>query len=336
MTPANAAHIRTLQARIRKLQPEIARAYLRALRQIGELLTTAELEALVAGRLTLTELFSNESMARVTAGYRAAIRESVQDGARLTLPDVRAAAPRIAGVFNFLDPRVITAIRAIETRALDTLTEQVREVTRAFVENGIRDGKGIPEIARQLRTTIGIAPHQERYVENLARELRTMSPRFKDRVLRDKRFDRLILRAIREGQPLTEAKIEQISAAYLRRFASHNTEVVTRQVTIDAYREANRLSWEQAVADGYLDADSLVKVWVHSDIVKTPRPEHVALDGTAVRYDRPFPNGQQIPGLSDWGCQCSARYEVRPTRRVPAPPRITSRRFAGAAFAGAL
>jgi hypothetical protein len=330
VTPANAAHLRTLRARIRKLQPDIARAYLRALRQIGELLTEAELADIVAGRLTLTEVFSNESMARVTAGYRAAIRESVQDGARLTLPDVRAVVPRIAGAFNFLDPRVITAIRGLETSAMDTLTEQVREVSRAYIENGIRDGKGVPAMARELRTVIGLAPHQDRYVENLARELRELSPRFKDRVLRDKRYDRLIVRAIKEGKPLSEAKIEQIASAYRRKFTAHNTEVVTRQITLDSFREANRLSWEQAVTDGYLDADSLEKVWVHSGLPKDPRPEHVALDGTAVRYDQAFPNGQQVPGAGDFGCSCSARYQVRPTRRLPAPPRITPRRFAGA------
>lgn len=330
MTPANAAHLRTVQARIRKLQPDIARAYLRALRQIAALLTTEELEAVVAGRLTLTELFSNESLARATAGYRAAIRESVQEGARLVLPDIRSQVPRVAAVFNFLDPRVITAVRGLETSAMATLTEQVREVSRAYIENGIRDGKGVPAMARQLRTVIGLAPHQERYVDNLARELRELSPDFKRRVLRDKRYDRIILRAIREGKPLSEAKVEQIASAYRRRFTAHNTEVVTRQITLDSFREANRLSWEQAVADGYLDADSLVKVWVHSGLPKDPRPEHVALSGTAVRYDRPFPNGQQVPGESDWGCGCSARYEVRPTRRIAAPPRITARRSAGA------
>ena len=330
MTPANAAHLRTVQARIRKLQPEIARAYLRALKQIAELLTTEELEAVVAGRRTLTELFSNESLGRAAASYRAAIRNSVQDGARLVLPDLRAAAPRIAVVFNFLDPRVITAIRALDTAAMATLTANVREVSRAYIENGIRDGKGVPAMARELRSVIGMAPHQERYVDNLARELRELSPRFKDRVLRDKRFDRLIVRAIKEGKPLPEGKIEQISAAYRRKFTAFNTEVVTRQITLDSFREANRLSWEQAVADGYIDADSLVKVWVHSPIVKEPREDHKALDGTSVAYDRQFP-GPGSPG--GWGCQCSVRYEVRPTRRIPAPARMTagaSRRFAGA------
>ncbi|WP_353268015.1 hypothetical protein [Gemmatimonas sp.] len=331
MTPANAAHIRTVQARIRKLQPDIARAYLRALRQIADLLTTEELEDIVAGRRTFAELFSDESLARATAGYRGAIRQSVQDGARLVVPDLRAQVPRIAAVFNFLDPRVIQAIRALETSAMDTLAAQVREVARAYVENGIRDGKGIPAMARELRTVIGIAPHQERYVDNLARELREMSPRFKDRVLRDKRYDRLILRAIKEGKPLSEPKIAQIASAYTRKFSAYNTEVVTRQITLDSFREANRLSWEQAVADGYVDADSVFKVWVHSGLPKDPRPEHVALNGTAVRYNQPFPNGQQVPGEGQFGCGCSARFEVRPVRRLAAPPRITSRRFAGAA-----
>lgn len=46
-------------------------------------------------------------------------------------------------------------------------------------------------------------------------------------------------------------------------------------------------------------------MYVHSDAVKHPRPEHLALDGLVLRWDDPFwdkffpPNG--------WGCQCSIR-----------------------------
>lgn len=46
-------------------------------------------------------------------------------------------------------------------------------------------------------------------------------------------------------------------------------------------------------------------MYVHSDAVKHPRPEHQALDGLVLRWDDPFwatffpPNG--------WGCQCSIR-----------------------------
>lgn len=46
-------------------------------------------------------------------------------------------------------------------------------------------------------------------------------------------------------------------------------------------------------------------MYVHSDAVRHPRPEHLALDGLVLRWDDPFwdtffpPNG--------WGCQCSIR-----------------------------
>lgn len=46
-------------------------------------------------------------------------------------------------------------------------------------------------------------------------------------------------------------------------------------------------------------------MYVHSDAVKHPRPEHLALDGLVLRWDDPFWNTFFPP--NGWGCQCSIR-----------------------------
>lgn len=324
MTPADAALLRKVQARIRRLQPAIAAALIASLDRLQDLITEREFRAFLNGETTVDALLSDTVIARAFVGYRTAIRSAVQNGVRLTIPDIPVRtgreAPTVTALFNFLDPRVIDGIRGLETAAINTLAEQTKEVVRAYVENGIRDGKNVRDIARGLRSVIGLAPHQEKYVSNLERELRELSPKFRDRVLRDRRYDRTILKAIESGKPLSEKQISDITSAYRRRFAAHNTEVVTRQTTIDAFRVGRRTAWESAVELGYIDGDTLFRVWVHSDVVEQPRPEHVALDGTEVPWDQPYPNGQMEAGLADWGCQCTDRYVVRARRAAVAAP----------------
>ncbi len=324
MNAKNAALIRKVQAQLRALQPELADALLRSLDEIIELIPADELRAMLAGKLPVGSVLEAGLLARGFGAYRAAIRAAVELSVRLTIPDLPKLAtrtPSVAVLFNFLDPVVIDAVRSIENKALATLTDNVKETVRAYVENGIRDGKGVPEMARGLRSVIGIAPHQERYVDNLVKELRELSPKFKARVLRDRRFDSTITRAITTGTPIPEAKIQQIAAAYRKRFGAFNTQVVTRQATIDAFRTGNKLSWDGAVENGYVDGDTLWRRWLHSDVSEVPRPEHLALDGTEVRYNEPFANGDDIPGLGDFGCNCSAEYFVRtPKGRIATSP----------------
>lgn len=327
MTRENAALIRRVQARLRKLQPDLAAALLASLDRIVELLPESQLIELLSGSVGVDSVLTSTLLARGFIPYRAAIRAAVESGVRLTIPDlpkiVGRAAPRVSTLFNYLDPVVIDAVRSLENKALATLTDNVRGVTRAFVENGIRDGLNVNDMARGLRTTIGMAPHQQRYVSNLERELRELSPKFQRRELRDKRFDKTILRHIEQGKPIPEEKIRQIADAYRRKFTAHNTEVVTRQTAIDSYREGQRLSWHSAVENGFVDGDTLGREWVHSDIVETPRPEHVALDGTVVRWNQPYPNGQLSAGSGDHGCQCADRFFVMSpaqSRRIAAGP----------------
>ncbi len=313
MTKANATLLRRIEARVRQLRPELAAALLASLARVQDVLTERELRDVVRGQASIESLFTEAVIARAFLPQQRAIRAAVEEAVRLTVPDfpMRVSKGEASVLFDYLNPRVIVAIRELETPALATLTEMVKETTRAFVENGLRDGRPPSAVARQLRSVIGIAPHQAVYVANLEAELRNLDAAVLDRKLRDHRFDKTILRAIDSGKPLTEAQVEQITSAYRRRFTAFNTDVVTRQTTLDAYRVGQRLAWDGAIETGLIDGDDLWRTWVHFDPQANPRPEHQAKDGETVRYDQPYSDGTYTAGIGAWGCHCNDRYSTR-------------------------
>lgn len=317
MTKADIALLRRVQARIRRLRPDLAAALLQSLDAVRDLLTEAEVRDLLAGRTSFAALFSDVALVRALAPYRAALRKTVEASVRLTIPDLPVPKTATAEVlFDYLNPKVVTALREFETTALGTLTEQVRESTRIFVESGLRSGAAPREVARQLRTVIGIAPHQERFVQNYERDLRELNVRALGRELTDARYDTAVRKAIASGTPLTEAQITKRVDIYRRNFANYNTEVVTRQVTVDAYRNGQRLAWQGAVDNGFLDHEGLWRTWVHSDAVTTPRPDHLARDGETVRFDQPYSDGSMVAGLGFFNCECTDRYSTRAPKQA--------------------
>jgi hypothetical protein len=294
------------------LRPDMVAAILKAFRTIRESLDDAEIAKLVAtGALDqiVRDVVSDTLLDRSLLPVRYRIRQTVERGFRYAVPDLPAAG-KIDGVisvaFDHLSPNVITAVRTLETSALDTLKSDVKEVVRAFVENGLRDGKAPKVIARGLRDVIGLAPNQERYVANLRAELE--EGRFADaarRQLIDKRFNLAKLDAL---SPAARAKrVDTVVESYRKSYIAFNADVNTKTAVFDSYKLGQRLAFEDAAAQGIVDRDRLTKRWV-GVMDEKERPEHVAMQNQTVAFDDLFSNGENIPGDSTFNCRCIAVY----------------------------
>lgn len=312
MTPAARAFFDSFHRRAGRLSPEAAAALLKAWRRIAESYSEREMASLIAtGRIErlLAQAFSEAKLDAALAPVRDRIRGAVSEGVRFTgqqLP--RAAAREIVVAFNILSPDVITAVRALETRALGALKDDVRETVRAYVENGLRDGVAPRTVARQLRSVIGLAPNQEAAVRNFERMLRDGDREALTRALRDRRFDATLNKAFgADGKALTQAQIETMTAAYRKRMVAFNANTISRTTTLDSMKLGQRLSIDKAIELGVYDADRLKKTWV-GVMDERERPEHVAMEGDTVAYDASFSNGEMIPGESSYNCRCLARY----------------------------
>jgi hypothetical protein len=209
--------------RVSRLEPEVALAVLAVFRTVVASLKDAEIARLIASgafeRIT-THILSESLLDRATASLRQQLRRTTETSFRLNVPYLPKAGKidgTVAVFFDRLNPRVIDALRTLETRVITTLNEDIRETVRQHLARGIEAGAAPRTIAKGLRDVIGLSPRGEQAVANFETMLREGDREALTRLLRDRRFDRTLERAFGpDGKGLTEKQIDSMVSAYRR------------------------------------------------------------------------------------------------------------------------
>ncbi len=323
MTSAELRFWEALQRRTAELEPEVRRAIAKAFRFVQqELGSDAALTQFVktggVDRVT-TQLLSDQNLDRAFAAADREVQRTVMRGAQAEAVHIPGA--RLHGLlsvgFDVLNPKVVTAIRQLDTRVMQTLKDGIRETVRTRIQLGLEAGEGPLSIARDLRDVIGMAPNQLAAVQNFERMLREGDTEALTRELRDHRFDATLRNALGpDGKGLTETQITKMTEAYRTRMIAWNAETNARTATIDALKLGQSLAWDNAVENGVVDGSRLWKTWI-GRMDSRERPSHVAMEGDTVRYNDPYSNGQQIPGDDEYNCRCASLYRVMPVNFKP-------------------
>ena len=247
---------------------------------------------------------------------------------------IAAGIPASAGVLGF-DGRAVRA----EQWARQHVGGLIREVTaeqvsvvRAAITAQIEAGRGPRAIITEIvgRVTpqgrrggiIGLTERQAGYAANARAELESLSRNYFTRTRRDRRFDRMVDKAIREGKPLSAADVDRITGRYRDRLLAYRAETVARTESITALRAGRDEGIRQAVEQGIIAENRVKRVWDATGDART-RPDHAAMHGTEVDgLDAPFvlPDGSQMmhPGDTSRGaaadqtinCRCVQRFQV--------------------------
>ena len=295
---------RRVHARASALVPESTRDFLRAFdvlranltgRQIEEWIAAGAVDRLIAYALT------DADFATAFSGYRARIQLVTRDAAAYFGKSIPGVPVKTVGVaFDYLNPRVVDAVRQLDSKIMQTLATDTRQTLRDIIQKGLESGAGPRQTARALRDVLALSPNQLAAVQNY-RDALVAGDKGKalGYELRDKRFDGITKRGA-----LTPAQVDKMEAAYRSRMVAFNAETNARTATLDAFKLGQELSWKDAKDKGLLgERDVLVKQWkgVMDD---RERPEHVALEGETVPIDVPYSNGEMIPGESTYNCRC--------------------------------
>lgn len=171
-------------------------------------------------------------------------------------------------------------------RIVDISNDQREAIRKTLMDQSVLQGIGPREVARSLRESIGLTPHQSAIVRGYRSELEALDPAALERKLRDARYDKTVRRAIETGTPLSAEQIDAMVAAYHRRMLALRAETIARTESIRA-TSYGAVARAQDVLDQHPDLD-VIKRWIATDDDRT-RPTHVDLDGKEVRgMETPF------------------------------------------------
>ena len=173
-------------------------------------------------------------------------------------------------------------------RMIRGFVDSQREVVRNVITNGIVDGIGPREQARNFREVVGLTARQAKTVTLYRAKLeqvgntgvKTSIQRLALRLaLRDGRGDAQIKRAIREGTPLPKERIDWLVERYRARAIKLRAETIARTEALAAVHQGHKQAFDQAILDGRLLPEEIEEEWVSAGDMRV-RHSHTLLNGT--------------------------------------------------------
>lgn len=144
---------------------------------------------------------------------------------------------------------------------------------------------------------IGLTSQEAGFVRNARDQLGGDAAALREyltRTRRDKRFDPIVKRAIRDDAPLKAADIDKITGRYADRLLKTRADRIARTETFAAIESGKREAYQQAIDAGKIEAGAVRRVWRSAGDARV-RDSHAALDGESVGFNEAFSNGLLYP-----------------------------------------
>lgn len=200
--------------------------------------------------------------------------------------------------FNGRDPRAEEWIARYSSDRIQGIVDDEISAVRLFLGDALRDeSRGVRSVAlditgrmnpvtnRREGGILGLTLEQTNWVINARRELHNLDPNYLERKLRDKRFDRIVKKAIKDGKQLSQADIDKVVNRYQDRVAAYRGKTIAENETFTAMANGRHEAMRQLLATGA--AERVTKKWIHGHSMD-PRLDHLGMDGEVREFEQPF------------------------------------------------
>ncbi|WP_420478235.1 hypothetical protein [Brevundimonas sp. FT23028] len=266
------------------------------------------------------------------------IREAHAEAGKITaaaMPRRRPDGTALVIRFDGRHPEAEAWLSRQSSDLITRITTEQRDLVRTSLTESLSRGvnprqAALDVVGRVNRATgrreggvLGLSGPQEQYVRNARDQLASSDPAdlraYLTRARRDRRFDRSVTKAIREGRPVDPEIAAKAITAYERRLLKLRGDLIGLNETFSALEAAKLQTYEQAIASGKLQEGTVTKVWRHLGALH-PRVQHLAMNGRSVglREDFVMPDGTRMrhahdpeaPIRHNAGCHCQTDYRV--------------------------
>lgn len=251
----------------------------------------------------------------------------------LIMPDLS----KLVFVFDVRNVRAEQYLREKSSSLITLLTDEARENVRITLEKGLIQGNNPkstaldivgrvdPVTKKRIGGIIGLTNTQEVWQSNTRKSLENLDKKYFNKTLRDKRFDSIVKKAIKENKPLPKDTIDKIVTSYKNKALKYRADVISRTEVIQAINAADWESHKQLIETGSKITENDVKRFWDSSNDQRVRWSHARMD---IKYEKngiginePFesPTGARMmfPGDSSLGAdgnetiQCRCRVKIK-------------------------
>lgn len=321
---------------LNRYDPIIAQAFRQAVEDVrGSADLQRLIAALAAGDLNAA-LNALHLEAAAYGPLAEAIRQAYGDAGTASAALANDQTP--AGVvirFNIRNPRAETWLRDHSSQAVTRIIEDQRNAIRAALQAGMERGvnprtAALDIVGRVNRATgkreggiIGLTSTQEAAARAARDELASgdaaLLRNYLTRERRDRRFDRSVASAIREGRPVPAAIVASATDRYRARLLELRGSTIARTEALASLHAARQEAYLQAVEDGKVAEADIRRVWQSAGDSRV-RHTHAILHGKSAGLREPFrsasgamlmfPGDPSAPPSETINCRCGIRYDV--------------------------
>jgi hypothetical protein len=326
-----------LDALIDLFVPDLRSAFLAAIQDIVDTVLLNQLiEAIQTGDVEGAFRaigYSDAAMRPLTAAIERAFETGGVMTGRTFPQHLNTYSGRAVFRFDVRNSRAEAWLRDHSSTLITRIGDETRTIVRNTMTVGMQDGRNPRNTAldivgridkatgRRVGGVIGLTEQQEYWVRSTRTKLVQLDKAYFDLELRDKRFDRTVAAAIRDGKPLPVDVVDKLVNRYKDNALKYRGDTIART---EALQSLNRAEWEatkQAVDLGATKTDNVRREWDSAGDSRV-RWSHRKMNGQRVGVDEPFvsPSGAKMmhPGDTSLGaganevvaCRCRVRTVI--------------------------
>lgn len=296
---------RRIEALLATHTKAIQAAFIEAMSKASNAVDRTELLRLLA----LGDIERAAQLFRIERGLLYPIEKAIQDAMIGGGLAISADLPKgLSGQFGFNGghPRAVALAQDQAARLVTNISDDAIIAARKVITDGIASNRSLDSVARDLvgpkvgqRRVGGIIGLTEPMTDQVINARALLgdpdrigdyfkadgTPRYK---LSDRRFDKIIKAAIKDGKAMAQTDIDRVVEAHKAKATGYRGKVVARNEAFVAQASGRNEGYQQLIESGKVE--SITVRWQHNLSINA-RPDHADMDGKTIQLGEYFEFG---------------------------------------------